>query len=82
MVLLQLRTILLQLFELQLGLVGWGGGTVEEFQEGSCPAPLGEDYGEEKVEHILKGAGQQYQTNPSSLDQAQGSPSPKGKLEV
>lgn len=61
--------------------MGWGG-TAEEFQEDSCPAPLGQDYGEEKVGHILKGPGQQYRTNPSSLNQAQGSPSPEGKLEV
>ena len=60
------------------GGLGVGGGT----EEGACLPPLREDSGAENVGHILNGAGWQYRTNPSSLDKAQGSPAPGGKLEV
>lgn len=83
MVSLWLRTVLLHLLELWPRLRWeWGGKTVQEFLEGACPAPLGEDCGEDKAGRILHGAGQQYRTSLSSLDKALGSPAPEGKLEV
>lgn len=62
--------------------VGGGLGGGRRTEEGACLPPLREDSGAEKVGHILNGAGWQYRTNPSSLDKAQGSAAPEGKLEV